>query len=268
MSLLSYTGVGSIVLTAAALLKYGVDTLGSRTAGGGPPTRGPDPQSRTGAHGHAEGTRDEEPMDDEDPIRTPEDFDRVWARVEAIEDGLSEDDGAVLHRAACHVLTTLPNDPALVEVGSRGGRSTVVLASAMRALRPSDMLVSIDPQDRQRPDRGHITPGTAGREGFRTSLVDARLLDWVEVVRGRSADAVQGRRIGLLLLNSLHDRVRIREDFDRLGPSVAPGGLVVLHDHRPDRWLDVVRFVDELDEDDRFDPVTVTGTVVVLRRRP
>lgn len=276
MSMLGYTGVGSIALTAAALLRYGTDVLTTAAARGGSPKRAPDPlPHHASARGwRAGGPRDEEKMDDDYLLTTPEDFETVWERVDPIEGGLSKDDAALLYRVACHVLASLPNDPALVEVGSHCGRSTVLLASAMRALRPSDMLVAIDPVEGEHPETGGAAEpeGAAeprrGCEEFRDNLVDAGLLDWVEMVRDRSTDVVWGRPIGLLLLDGSHDRADVGADFARFRDSIVPGGLVALHDHRPVRWPGIVRFVDELDRRGEFVPVTVTGTVAVLQRRP
>ncbi|WP_231648267.1 class I SAM-dependent methyltransferase [Saccharothrix sp. NRRL B-16348] len=269
--MLGYTGVGSIALTAAALLRYGSDVL-TAAARGGSPKRDSDPRphhSRT--HGwRAGGTRDEEKMDDDYALAAPEDFEEVWARVAPIEGGLSKDDGVVLYRVACHVLGALPDDPALVEVGRHCGRSTVLLASAMRALRPSDMLVAIDPVEGERPGSERAAEPEPGCAEFRDNLVDAGLLDWVELVRDRSTDVVWGRPIGLLLLDGSHDRADVGADFARFRDSIVPGGLVVLHDHREVRWPEVLRFVDELELDrgGEFVPVTVTGTIAVLQRRP
>ncbi|MCI0685797.1 MAG: class I SAM-dependent methyltransferase, partial [Sporichthyaceae bacterium] len=107
----------------------------------------------------------------------------------------------MLWAAVCGVLRDLPEGH-VVEVGSYRGRSTVLLASAMRALRPTGRVAAIDPHEgvislAGRPDRH----GSPTYEAFQANVAAAGLTDFVEVIRTPSTHVVWDRPIGLLFID-------------------------------------------------------------------
>lgn len=114
-----------------------------------------------------------------------------------------------------------------METGSYQGRSTVLLASAMRALRPDGRVKAIHPHAgvisfAGRPDRH----GPPIYEAFCAKVATAELTDFVEVVRARSTDVAWDRPIGLLFIDGVHDYESVSGDFAHFSRWVPPNGLV------------------------------------------
>jgi Methyltransferase domain len=121
-------------------------------------------------------------------------------------------------------------DGLVVEIGSFRGRSTIVLASAARAV------VAIDPH--AGGDRGpqEIAPdaarGDADHEAFVANLARAGVADRVRHVRMPSASAhaeVEGS-VALLYVDGAHRFGPARADLAGWGARVAPGGAMLVHD--------------------------------------
>lgn len=146
-------------------------------------------------------------------------FDAAFARAEEIPGWLTRAQAADLHAAAAAV----PDGGRAVEVGSHHGRSTVVLAAA---LRPGARLVAIDPF----PEDWRY--GAAGTEQeCRRNLERAGVGDRVDlrVATSRAVRATWQGDLDLVYVDGKHDYWSVRDDL-RWSGHVAPGGWVLVHD--------------------------------------
>lgn len=121
----------------------------------------------------------------------------------------------------------------IVEIGSFRGRSTIVLA---RAARSGVELVAIDPHCGS--DRGpqqiaaDRVRGEMDLAAFRANLRRAEVEDRIRHVRAFSSealDAVTGP-VDLLYIDGAHRYRPAREDIERWGARVRPGGTMLIHD--------------------------------------
>src|SRR5258708_2525014 len=73
----------------------------------------------------------------------------ILERMRQVEGWLEDDEADLLIAAAARALAAPGERPAVVEVGSYCGRSTVVLGSVVRAVRPGGRVYAIDPHQGQ-----------------------------------------------------------------------------------------------------------------------
>ncbi len=149
---------------------------------------------------------------------------------------------------------------AVLELGSYCGRSTVVIAGALRRSRRSDLRFSaVDPHEGTEPG------GESTLESLLCSLRDLSLERWASVIVGRSQEVAWRSPIAFLFIDAMHDYQNVSADFRRFSEYVVTGGLVAFHDYS--RYFpDVRRLVDEvlLERDFRF--VAQRGHLLVIRR--
>ncbi len=149
--------------------------------------------------------------------------------IRDVEGWLSPGQADDLFRAA----SSLGEGALAVEIGSFHGRSTIVLA---RGLDGRGRLVAIDPH--AGGDRGpqeieaEQARGQADNERFNANLERAGVADAVTHVRLPSQDAlreVQGE-LDLLYVDGAHRFGPARDDIERWGARVRPGGVMLVHD--------------------------------------
>ncbi len=71
----------------------------------------------------------------------------ILNRMKQIEGWLAEDEADLLIAATALALTRISDAEAVVEVGSYCGRSTCVIGSVAKAVRPSAKVYAVDPHD-------------------------------------------------------------------------------------------------------------------------
>jgi predicted O-methyltransferase YrrM len=146
-------------------------------------------------------------------------FEAAFAHAEPIPGWLTRDQAAALFAAAAAV----PQDGCVVEIGSHHGRSTVVLAAA---LRPGARLVAVDPF----PEDWRY--GAAGTEqACRRNLDEAGVSDRVDlrVATSRTVRASWQGDLNLVYVDGKHDYWSVRDDLG-WAAHVVPGGWVFVHD--------------------------------------
>jgi predicted O-methyltransferase YrrM len=177
--------------------------------------------------------------------------DLVEARLRAITalepwGGLDEDEAALLERCTRSALAAGPGVP-VVEIGSHGGRSTVVLATVAESLGSGARLYAIEPQPRwPLPSAGDH----AGLAGVVTPIM------------ARAHEVTWRGPIGLLVIDGRHDHDSARRNFEHFEHSIVPQGIAVFHNSGADG---VTRFVKELCERG-WQVVDRAGAAVALRR--
>jgi predicted O-methyltransferase YrrM len=203
----------------------------------------------------------------QDPANTP-----LFTILPVIEcknriEGWLEDDEADLLLAAARLALESTASLALVEIGSYCGRSTVVLASAVRAFRPQAKVFAIDPFD---GDIGAADVGVQHNgstlERFQKNVASAGVADFVKTIAQHSYEVKWNQAISLLFIDHLHDYANVARDFRQFERWLCDQGLVVFHDFA-DSYPGVQAFVRELLGTGEFEQLRLVGTLAVLRKK-
>ena len=191
------------------------------------------------------------------------------------------DEGDALWDAAVEAAAAVSDAP-MLEVGSYCGRSTVWIGDA--AERTGRVLFAVDhhrgSEENQAGWEHHDTDVVDPRTGkmdtlpfFRSTMHDADLDATVIAVVGRSPLVASAwtTPLSFLFIDGGHGREPAQADYAGWTPHVAPGGTLAIHDVFPDPadggrppyediYLPAV-------ESGRFEEISVTGSLRVLRRR-
>ena len=134
------------------------------------------------------------------------------------------------------------------EIGSRRGRSTILLAAACK-LSNNGIVFAIDPH--MKPAGQDIKPqydlwkeqGVFDTyEDFCNNIKMADVDDYVQGVRSTSElvgramaknPYLEVNKIGFLFIDGCHQRSFVEMDFDLFSPFVVPGGCIAFHDSNP-----------------------------------
>lgn len=190
------------------------------------------------------------------------------------------DEGDALHDAVKAVPATVRGP--IVEVGSYCGRSTVWLGAAARATGRTVFAVDhhMGSEENQPGWEWHEPDLVDARTGrmdtlphFRRTIVDAGLTDVVVAVVGDSPLVARQwtTPIAALFIDGGHGVEPATADYELWTPHVASGGALIIHDVFPDP-ADGGRppyeniYLPAL-ASGRFDEVSATGSLRVLRRR-
>ena len=198
------------------------------------------------------------------PADLTEAIDEAWARIRAAPGFLTEREGRFLALiAAC-----APAQGTILEIGSYKGKSTVGLASIAQhyGLGP---VVAVDPHTAPAvTDYGHGT-GTSSWDDFRATLRAAGVEDSVEAHRAYSRDLARdwNRPIRFLWIDGDHTYAGAKEDIDRFGTHVVPGGIVAFHDVLHS-FEGPVRVFAEVLGSDAFGPAGLCGSIGWAQYRP
>jgi hypothetical protein len=144
----------------------------------------------------------------------------IWALAEGIPGWLTTGQAELLHEQA----RTLPAGAAVVEIGSHKGRSTVVLAHALRER--GGTVVAIDPFI-----DGAVFGGSGTRHHFERHVEMASVGDTVELVCDYSTKARKSwtRPFHLLYIDGKHDYWTLSDDL-KWRVHLPEGSPVLVHD--------------------------------------
>ena len=153
-------------------------------------------------------------------------FEGIWQATKNIEGWLERSQALLLYSLARSVQAGLD----IVEIGSYKGRSTVVLASAIKG--PGSTLHAIDPHT------GDITqqePGIAidTWEEFKSNITACAVAGKVNVIRDTSRNAATcytGRPIGMLFVDGWHDTEAVLTDWLSWKCKLAEDTIIVFDD--------------------------------------
>ncbi|TMV53014.1 class I SAM-dependent methyltransferase [Paenibacillus mesophilus] len=169
-------------------------------------------------------------------------------RIESIQEMVSSvpgwlelNEGATLYELARFLAPV----PTIVELGSWKGKSTCVLASAIKD-RGEGKVHAVDLWNWKPGKRQTHTDEVF--DEFKLNLEKHGLTEYVETIRMRTVDASRKWRIsnpiGLLFIDASHRYAAVRADFEYWSPMVAVGGYIAFHD--VDTWPGPTRLVAEL----------------------
>jgi hypothetical protein len=203
------------------------------------------------------------------PLKAPADdlSRRIVSTMRTIEGWLADDEAELLVQSTQRALCRCPQADALVEVGSYCGRATSVLASVVRALRPSAKVWAVDPHDGFVGSLDHgleRVPPTLHR--LRQNLEDLSLVPFVELSVGPAPQLAWSEPIALLLIDGVHDYPHVLRDFHHFEPWLVDGALVAFHDYA-DYFPGVPAFVDELCGSGRYRVIGKARSLIVLEKR-
>ncbi len=140
------------------------------------------------------------------------------------------------------VVSSLPDNCVVVEIGSFLGSSSVLLGGALK-LRGSGKLHCVDPFDGSGdafsvPVYKDILDANGGkplRQCFDENIHDAALQDWVEVHQGRADEVAEswGHSIDLLFLDGDQSPQGARLAYKSWFPMLKDGGIIAIHNSNP-----------------------------------
>ncbi|HNO79502.1 MAG TPA: class I SAM-dependent methyltransferase [Phycisphaerae bacterium] len=170
-----------------------------------------------------------------------------------------------------HVLRW-PIDGDVVELGSWTGLTTCYLATACQQ-RDAGHVYAVDTFEGTM-EYGQTYPSVAGFGGstyaeFSKRIEQAGHQDRVTPLVGRTdhwAGEYPGKPIRVLFIDADHSYEGVRDDFENWHSHVAPGGLIIFHDHH---FPGVKRFIEKTLRDDprvRHDPGLVVENVYMVTR--
>lgn len=193
------------------------------------------------------------------------DISKALSLMRTVWGWFSEYEAKLLLKTVSRALRDFPEDCSVVEIGSYLGRSTVLLASAVRDLRPDGHVVAIDPHEGMVSTAGGVEYGIPTYEAFGANVTAAGLQDAVCAIRQCSTDVSWNQPIGLLFIDGLHDYASVSTDFDHFARWIRRGGFVAFHDYSP-CWPGVVQLVDKLRNGDSYTWVDSAESLVVLQK--
>ena len=146
-------------------------------------------------------------------------------------------------RELARISFLLPAGSNIVEIGCFLGASTILLAGA-RPLRQSGVVHCVDPFDCSGdlfsiPYYQRILAESGGgslREHFERNIRKAGVDPWVQIHQGRAAEVARNwtAPIDLLFLDGDQSRAGAREAYDAWAGFLKPGGVIALHNSRPE----------------------------------
>jgi hypothetical protein len=199
---------------------------------------------------------------DETAVRT------ILDRMDQVEGWLRREEGELLLRTVCRAVERHA-EPAIVEVGSYCGRSTVVLGSAARLFGQGARVYAIDPHEGEVTDPDTHSGVRTERptfDRFRSNIEAAGVDAVVEVIRQRSFDVPWQAPIALLFVDGLHDYVNVARDMHHFEPYLCDGAFVVFHDC-DDQHPGVKMFVAGIIGEGTYEEVDCVASLMVLQRR-
>ncbi len=192
----------------------------------------------------------------------------ILNRIKKIQGWLAEEEADLLIAACSRAVSTLPDESAVVEIGSFCGRSTVVLASVVESLGAPTKVYAIDSHE------GIV--GAAGSQSgvmslgstlgaFRKNIAEHALTSIVEAVVKRSYEVNWEKPIAFLFIDGLHDYDNVSRDFRHFERWVVTGGHIAFHDYA-DYYPGVKKFVDQVLALPQFELVHRVKSMVVVRK--
>ncbi|GAA1960899.1 class I SAM-dependent methyltransferase [Nocardioides panacihumi] len=147
-------------------------------------------------------------------------FSSAWSFASGVSGWLTEDQAALLWDATID----LPRNAVAVEIGSHQGRSTTILAAALRDR--GGRVIAIDPFV-----DGRLFGGAKTRERFERTIDEAGVTDVVELVAEYSTRARPGwsRSFDYLYIDGKHDYWTLSDDL-RWSVHLPEGAPVLIHD--------------------------------------
>ena len=181
----------------------------------------------------------------------------LWAKLESVTGFLSPNEAGLLYWAA----REWPLAGPVVELGSFGGRSTIVFASAGRKVHAVDAWGDVSVPNLARYNLHSM------QAQFQANIQRAQVENLITAHRGLTSVVAQqwNTPAALLFVDAGHDYPDVKDDLARWCPFLLPGGLLIMHDVLDANFLGVTRAATELLRDG-WHVVTSAGSAVAFSR--
>ena len=190
----------------------------------------------------------------------------ILNRMKGIEGWLDEEEADLLLAMCNRALSALPEESAVVEIGSFCGRSTVVLGSVVQSLGAQTKVYAIDSHDGLIGAAGSWTTSLGSTFGiFRRNIAANGLTSVVEPIVKRSYEVNWEKPIAFLFIDGLHDYGNVSRDFHHFERWVVAGGYIAFHDYA-DYYPGVRKFVDEIAALPQFELIYCVKSMIVVRK--
>jgi Methyltransferase domain/Glycosyl transferase family 2 len=187
--------------------------------------------------------------------------------MERVEGWLRREEAELLLRFTRRAVTG-HDTPAVVEIGSFCGKSTIVLASAVKTANPAARVYAIDPHDGEvgaHDTLEGVRSESPTFERFQTNVAAAGLAGLIHAIRQRSHEVSWDRPIAFLFVDGLHDYANVARDFHHFEPYLREGAYVAFHDC-DDNYPGVRAFVIGLAGGVSYEEVGRSASLVVFRK--
>ena len=190
----------------------------------------------------------------------------IMHAMQRVDGYLYDDEVDLLIAATARVLANAGRHPAVVEIGSYYGKSTVILGMVAKTVRPGATVYAIDPHEGELSVSDSTVNVAPTFAAFLLNITEAGLRDTVVPLVKRSSDVRWTKPIDLLFVDGLHDYHSVAGDFIRFAPWVVPGGYVAFHDYGKPDFPGVTAFVDEVIDLGYYRPVQRAAGLIVLAK--
>jgi predicted O-methyltransferase YrrM len=165
---------------------------------------------------------------------------------------LKEHEGRLLFCLAAN----LPQPDAVVEIGSAEGKSTIWLASGLKASGRGGRVFAVDPHE------AYLGRSNT-QEEFERNMRAAGVSEFVVGIGERSEEAAKGwgAPLKLIFIDGDHSYDAVRRDFELWEKHLVPGGVVAFHDCLRPRTGPTRVFLEEVVCSRRFSQVALVGSI-------
>ena len=184
-------------------------------------------------------------------------------KLSALKGFLRPIEGETLAKLA----STIPQEQAIVEIGSYMGKSTCYLASGTTGA----MVYAIDLWEKGNYQKRYKNPKTflAFKKQISSMGVDSK----ITIIKGNSIEVAKtwDKPVGLLFIDGNHAYSYVKADYESWHKFVVPDGYIAFHDYNnPDypTVVGVAQFVNEvIKPSDLYDFIGLYHSLYVIRRR-
>lgn len=153
-----------------------------------------------------------------------------------------------------------------LEIGSFCGRSTVIMAAAVRMADPTARILAIDPHEgAHSTPGGQISQGNSTLSKFTETMRIAGFSGSVTQIPKKSYEVEWSLPIAALFIDGLHDRLNVSRDYIQFASFLARGSVVMFHDYGNPDYPDVKCFVDGLVAEGQLTRQSVAGHLFIGR---
>lgn len=156
--------------------------------------------------------------------------------------------------------------PAIVEIGSYHGKTTVLFGTVVRQAFPQAKVYAIDTHDGRlgAVDQG-LRSFAPSFESCKKNIETAGLCSVVEIIKDKSYNVEWQSPVSLLFIDGLHDYLNVARDFRHFAKWIVPGGYIAFHDYAP-YFPGVQTFVNELLTKQEYQKEAIADSLIVLQK--
>ena len=155
----------------------------------------------------------------------------------------------------------------IVELGTNYGGGSIVLAKFGKEVITIDIFENIDLID-DAENKAHYKL-LFDEDPYSFAAVSARLSKFanIKVIQNLTfAEAQNHKAVDMIFIDADHSYNGVKRDFESWYGSVVPGGIIAFHDTISTGWPGIVKFIQELKQDNRVTFIELKGSVSVFKK--